>query len=79
MSLFRRKDREVVGTASIMLALLALMFAFFAFAFAAHADSKKTGVAAGTVQVSLSEFSITPASISAPANGVGVRAPRVRV
>ena len=69
MPLFRRKDREVVGTASVMFALLAMMFAFFAFAFAAHADSKKTGVAAGEVQVSLSEFTITPATISAPLNG----------
>jgi manganese oxidase len=69
MSLFTRKDREAVGTAGVMLALLALMFGFFAFAIALHADSKKTGVAAGEVQVNLTEFAITPATISAPANG----------
>ena len=69
MSLLTRKDRETTGVASVMLALLALMFGFFAFAFAAHADNKKTGVPAGAVQVTLTEFAITPASISAPLNG----------
>jgi FtsP/CotA-like multicopper oxidase with cupredoxin domain len=67
--LFRKKDREVVGTAAVAFALLALLFGFMAFVVAAHADSKKTGVPAGAVQVNLSEFAITPASISAPANG----------
>src|SRR5689334_23381112 len=69
MPLLRRKDREVVGTASAIFAFLALMLAFFAFAFAAHADNKKTGVPAGTVQVTLTEFAISPSSISAPTNG----------
>jgi plastocyanin len=69
MSLFTKKDREAVGTAGVMLALLALMFGFFAFAFAIHADNKKTGVPAGAVQVNLSEFAITPANITVPTDG----------
>ena len=69
MSLFTRKDREVVGTAGVVFALIAMMFGLFAFVVAAHADNKKVGAPAGAVQVSLSEFTITPASISAPLNG----------
>ena len=69
MSLFTRKDREVVGTAGVVFALIAMMFGFFAFIIAAHADNKKVGAPAGAVQVSLSEFTITPASISVPVNG----------
>src|SRR5262249_56632274 len=42
----------------------------FGFIVAAQADSKKsTGVPAGAVQVTLSEFAINPASIQAPLNG----------
>src|SRR5262245_8660935 len=63
------RDREIGTTIGMIFALLAMMFAFFAFIVAAHADSKKTGVPAGAVQVSLSEFAITPSSISAPENG----------
>ena len=69
MPLFRRNDREAVGTAGVVFALIAMMFGFFAFVVAAHADNKKTGAPAGAVQVSLSEFAITPASIAAPLNG----------
>jgi manganese oxidase len=70
VSLFTRKDREVVGTAGVVFAVIAMMFGLFAFIVAAHADSKKSvGVPVGAVQVSLSEFAITPASISAPLNG----------
>ena len=69
MSLLTRKDREVAGTAGVVFALIAMMFGFFAFVVAAHADNKKVGAPAGAVQVSLSEFAITPASISAPLNG----------
>jgi plastocyanin len=46
-----------------------MMFGLFAFVVAAHADSKSTGAPAGAVNVTLSEFAITPASISAPLNG----------
>ena len=69
MSFFKREDRDVVSTAGVVFAVIAMMFGLFAFIVAAHADSKKTGVPAGAVQVSLSEFAITPSSISAPPNG----------
>ncbi len=69
MSLLTRKDREVVGTAGVVFALIAMMFGLFAFVVAAHADNKKVGAPAGAVSVSLSEFTITPASITAPLNG----------
>jgi len=36
---------------------------------AAHADSKKVGAPANGVQVTLSEFAITPTMISAPTGG----------
>ncbi len=69
MPLFGRNDREAVGTAAVVFALIAMMFGFFAFIVAAHADNKKTGAPAGAVTVSLSEFAITPANIAAPLNG----------
>jgi manganese oxidase len=67
--LFTRRDREAVGTAGVALGIVALMFGFFAFVVAAHADNRKIGAPAGAVQVTLSEFAITPASIAAPLNG----------
>jgi plastocyanin len=57
------------GTFAVIFAALAMMFGLFAFIMAAHADSKKSGVPAGGVQVTLTEFAITPSSISAPVNG----------
>lgn len=69
MGLFKRQDREAVGTAAVGLALIALIFGFFAFVVAAHADNKKVGAPAGGVQVTLSEFAITPATINAPLHG----------
>ena len=69
MPLFTRRDREAVGTAGVALGLVALMFGFFAFVVAAHADNRKIGAPAGAVQVTLTEYAITPASISAPLNG----------
>ncbi len=69
MRLFRRSDREAVGTAGVALGLVALMFGFLAFVVAAHADTRKVGAPAGAVQVTLSDFAIAPASISAPLNG----------
>ena len=69
MPLFTRRDREAVGTAGMALALVALMFGFLAVVVAAHADNRKIGAPAGAVQVTLSEFAITPASISAPIDG----------
>jgi manganese oxidase len=67
--LFTHRDREAVGTAGVALGLVALMFGFFAFVVAAHADNRKVGSPAGAVPVTLSEFAIAPASIAAPLNG----------
>jgi plastocyanin len=67
--LFTRSDRDAVGTAGVALALVALMFGFFAFVVSAHADSKKVGTGAGGVQVTLTEYAITPATISVPVDG----------
>ena len=69
MPLFTRRDREAVGTAGMAMALVALMFGFLAVVVAAHADNRKIGAPAGAVQVTLSEFAITPSSISAPIDG----------
>lgn len=69
MGLFRQQDREATGAAAASFALIAMMFGFFAVVVAAHADNKKTGVPAGAVQVTISEFAITPASISVPLDG----------
>ena len=69
MPLFTRRDREALGTAGVALGLVALMFGLLAFVVAAHADNRKVGAPAGAVQVTLSDFAIAPASISAPLNG----------
>ncbi len=69
MPLFTRQDRDAVGTAGVALGVVALMFGFFAFVVSAHADSRKIGAPAGAVQVTLTEYAITPASITAPLNG----------
>lgn len=69
MSLFKRQDREVLGTAGVVFASIAMIFGLFAFIVAAHADSKTIGSPAGAVQVSMSEFAVTPSSITAPLNG----------
>ncbi len=69
MSLFKREDRAAVGTAGVVFSTIAMVFGLFAFVVATHADNKKTGAPAGAVQVSLSEFAITPSSIAAPTNG----------
>ncbi|HET9729264.1 MAG TPA: multicopper oxidase domain-containing protein, partial [Acidimicrobiia bacterium] len=72
MPLLTRKDREVVGAANTVFALLAAFLAFAALVTAAHANSKSGGgggSGGGGVQVTLTEFSISPASIGAPENG----------
>jgi manganese oxidase len=69
VSLFKRGDREALGAGSAAFALVAVMFSFSAVAIAAHADNRKTGIPAGAVQVTLSEFTINPSSISVPVGG----------
>ena len=69
MSLFKRQDRDATGAAAASFALIAMLFGFFAVVVAAHADNKNVGVPAGAVQVTLSEFAITPSSIAVPLNG----------
>ena len=63
------RDRGIGGTFAAIFAALAMMFGFFAFVMAAHADSKKTGVPAGAAQVTLSEFAISPTSVQVPLDG----------
>jgi FtsP/CotA-like multicopper oxidase with cupredoxin domain/plastocyanin len=67
--LFTRRDRDAVSSAGIALGLAALLFGFLAFVVAAHADTRKIGAPAGAVQVTLTEYAITPTSIAAPLNG----------
>ena len=63
------RARGLGGTFAVIFAALAMMFGFFAFVMAAHADSKKTGVPAGAAQVTLSEFAISPTSVQVPLDG----------
>ncbi len=70
MSLFKREDREALGAANAVFALLAAILAFGALVVAAHADSKTSAaLPVAGVQVSLREFAITPEMISAPVGG----------
>ncbi len=70
MRLFKREDREALGAANAVFALLAALLAFAALIVAAHADSKSSAaLPAGGVQVSLREFGITPEMITAPVGG----------
>jgi FtsP/CotA-like multicopper oxidase with cupredoxin domain len=69
MSVFKRDDRPATGAAAASFALLAMTFGFASLVVAAHAGGNSNGVPAGAVQVTLSEFTITPASISVPVNG----------
>ncbi len=70
MSLFKREDREALGAANAVFALLAAVLAFGALVVAAHADSKTSAaLPVAGVQVSLREFAITPEMISAPVGG----------
>jgi FtsP/CotA-like multicopper oxidase with cupredoxin domain len=67
--LFKREDREAVGTGSFIFAFVAALFAFLAFVIAVRADNRSVGAAPNGVQVSLSEFAISPSMISAPEGG----------
>jgi manganese oxidase len=72
VSLFKRGDRDALGAGSAAFALIAVLFSFSAVAIAAHADNRKSGVPAGAAQVALSEFAISPSTISAPVGGTVV-------
>ena len=69
MSLFKREDREALRAGSAALAVVAVMFSFAAVVVAAHADNGKVGAPAGAVPVTLSEFAISPATITVPVDG----------
>jgi plastocyanin len=69
MPLFKREDRQAVGTASMVFALIAMMFGLFAFAIAAQDNNKVNSAPPSGVQVTLTEFAIAPSSISAPVGG----------
>jgi FtsP/CotA-like multicopper oxidase with cupredoxin domain len=69
---FTHKDKEAVGTGTMMFSILAAVLAFAALLTAAHANSKSGGgggAPAGASQVQLSEFQISPSRISAPVGG----------
>lgn len=71
VAVFTRKDREAVGTGTMVFAFLAAILAFAALVTAAHANSKAgngAGASTGT-QVQLSEFQISPSRIAAPVDG----------
>jgi FtsP/CotA-like multicopper oxidase with cupredoxin domain/plastocyanin len=69
VALFKREDKEVVGTASLVFGIVALVLAFGAIVVAAQADSGEGGALTAGVQVSLSEFAISPEMITAPEGG----------
>jgi hypothetical protein len=65
--LFKREDREVVGMASILFALIAVFFGFSALWIASSRDG--SAAAAESTTVTLTEFAITPEMISVPEGG----------
>lgn len=68
MPLFNRQDREAVSVGIAIFTLVALCFSVVALVVAAQAD-EGGGTPAGAVQVSLGEFFIQPAEITAPVDG----------
>jgi FtsP/CotA-like multicopper oxidase with cupredoxin domain/plastocyanin len=70
VGLFKKEDREVLGAAWASFSLLAVVLAFVAVLVAVDANNNgSSAVPANAVQVSLSEFAISPASISVPLGG----------
>ncbi len=69
MSLVKRDDREALGSARAAFSLLAVVLACGALFIAAANFNRETGAPIGAVPVSLSEFAISPASISVPVGG----------
>ncbi len=72
MSVMKSEDKDVVRASGVAFTLIAMLFGFFAFVVAIHADGRTVGAPAGAVQVGLSEFAITPSSISVPTGGTVV-------
>jgi FtsP/CotA-like multicopper oxidase with cupredoxin domain/plastocyanin len=64
---FRKQDRAVTGVASFFFAIIAVILAFAAIAIANNA--KSSGASTNGVQVTLTEFAITPQMISVPEGG----------
>src|SRR3954451_4261076 len=64
-----RQDRQALTTGAVVFARTPAMLGVVAIFVAVHADTRKVGAPAGGVQVALSEFAISPSSISAPSNG----------
>ena len=71
MPLFRRQDREAFGAGAVALALVAVVFAFGALLVVAFDDDDGDAAAApaGSATVSLSEFALTPDSVTIPVGG----------
>jgi FtsP/CotA-like multicopper oxidase with cupredoxin domain len=69
VSVFKREDKEALGAANAVFALVAAVLAFASFVVAARANAKSGDAPANAVQVTLTEFSITPEMISAPVGG----------
>lgn len=66
MGLFRKSDREVIGVAAAIFALLAVIFAFAAMFVAADnsGGSSASGTSASGTQVELTEFKISPSTLT---------------
>lgn len=70
MGLFRKSDKEAFGVAAAIFALLAVIFAFAAmFVAADNSGSNSASGTSGGTQVGLSEFKITPASLTVSPGG----------
>jgi len=69
MPIFKPQDRDAVSAGAVSFAVVALIFGVMSLSVAIHANHRSSGAPAGAVQVTLSEFTITPATIPAPLNG----------
>jgi hypothetical protein len=69
MSVFKSEDRDAVRAGMTSFTVIAMTFAFAALLVSVHADNRKSGVPAGAVQVTLSEFAISPSTIPVPLSG----------
>ena len=71
MALFRRSDREAFGAGAVALAIVSLAIAFGVLLIVAFDDDEGGAAAtpAGAATVSLSEFALTPDSVTIPVGG----------